>query len=168
MEALIGVVGTIIGATIAGVFLFHKDKRQYNFEKEKARRELLLTKYEEIYSNLADYSGFAQEISVLMIGDAGYGSKFDATKLQTNLKENKLKMNVMYYAPELQDDIVEIDAKQTVVARALTKYLLDQNNNEESKGKLTGETAIASAELSKLTAKAQEKLAALVRVQLDA
>ena len=42
MEAFIGLAGIVIGATIAGVFMFFKDKQQHNFEKVRAKRELLL------------------------------------------------------------------------------------------------------------------------------
>lgn len=168
MEAAIGLIGTIIGACIAGGFMHYKDSKNRVFEKEKDKKALLLSKYEEIYKDLSAYSGFANEISMQMISEAGFSGKFDSKDITYNLKNNNLKMNVMFYAPELAYKIAHIDEKYIIIIESMTNFLLKETTTPEEKVKLTGNATVASIELSRLVTNAQEELALLTKKLINA
>lgn len=162
------IIGTIVGACIAGAFMYFKDKNQMEFERLKSKKELLLDKYEHIYKDLNAYSAFSNEISMQMISETGYGGKFDIKKLSISLSDNQLIMDVMFYAPELQNIMNKVHQKQEDVTKSVTTFILDTEATKEHREKLTGDAFIASAELSKLVKEAQKKLAGLVKAQLNA
>lgn len=167
MEAAIGLIGTVVGACIAGAFMYYKDRQRQDFERERARKALLLDKYEEIFKDLSAYSSHAGEISMQMLSETGYGGKFDPDKLTTSLKENKLKMNVTFYAPELLEELSEIEKKHKSVSSFVTEFILEVEGSAK-KEKLTGDAAVAAAELSKIVETTKEKLAGLAKKQIDA
>ena len=168
MNALIGLIGTIVGAGIAGFFMFHREKQQRTFEKQKQKRDLLLKKYEEIFRDLSNYEIYGSEISMQMISEAGYGGKFDANKLSTSLRDNTLIMNATFYVPEIIPEITLIEEKLNIVTRAVTAFLLKVDAPLEQKSKFSEEALVASAELSRVAKAAKSKLAELAGKQVNA
>ena len=168
MEAITGLIGTIVGACIAGYFVFHREKKQREHEQQKQKRELLLQKYEQIYKDLSNYSHFVGEISMQMISEVGYGGKFDPGKFTATLKDCDLAMNITFYAPEISEQLQDIEAQHTIAARAMTEFLLKSEASHEERSKFTGDAAVASAMLTKTVKEAQEKLASLAYEQTNA
>ena len=168
MEAIAGLFGTIVGACIAGFFVFHRDKKQREYEQLKQKKDLLLQKYEQIYKELTNYSHFVSELSMQMISEVGYGGKFDSEKFRTTLKDCDLAMNITFYALEISEYLKNIESEHTIAARALTEFLLKSSASHEEKSKFTGDAAIASAKLSETVKEAKGNLALLVREQISA
>lgn len=106
------------------------------------------------------------EISLQMISEVGYAGKIDVKKFSTNLRDCGLVMNVTFYAPEISSEIKEMEQKHAIAARALTEFLIKPDAPQEEKGKLTGDAAIASAEIQKTASLAKEKLAKLASEQV--
>ncbi|HKK44375.1 MAG TPA: hypothetical protein VJ964_02560 [Balneolaceae bacterium] len=168
MEALFGLIGTVVGASIAGAFVYFKDRQQHDFERTKEKKTLLLEKYELIYKELLIYQAFASDVSMQMISEAGYSGKFDQTKIRKEIKDTCLKMNVSFYASELSVVYEEINIKYTIIMRAMAEFVLKFDASKDQKGKLTGEAAIALSEMSDLITKAQDQLSKLALEQINA
>jgi gas vesicle protein len=168
MEALVGLIGTVVGAAIAGAFVFLKDKQQHNFERAKEKKKLLLEKYELIYKELIIYQEFATDISMQMISEVGYSGKFNVNKIRKDIKDTNLKMNASFYAPQLSHVLEEIEQKHTIIARAMTEFILKFDAPKDEKGTLTGNATIALAEMTKLVSKAQVQLSSLALEQVNA
>ncbi len=166
MDAFIGLVGTIIGAAIAGGFVYFKDKQQNDFELTKDRKKLLIEKYELIYKEFDLYQAFAMDISMQMISEAGYGGKFNPDKIRKDIKSTNLRMNLSFYAPELLDIFEKVDKKYLYIGHAMGEFILKFDASKEEKGKLTAETAIALAEMGDLIGKAKDQLSKLAAKQV--
>ena len=164
MEALFGLIGTVVGAAI----VYFKDRQQHEFERTKEKKELLLEKYELIYKELSIYQAFASDVSMQMISETGYSGKFDQNQIRKDIKNTNLRMNVSFYAPQLSEVFKEINKKYTIIMRAMAEFILKYDASKNEKGKLTGEAAIALSEMSDLITKAQEQLSKLVLEQVNA
>jgi glutamate synthase domain-containing protein 3 len=168
MDAIIGLIGTIIGAAIAGGFVYFKDKQQHDFEVTKERRSLLIEKYELIYKEFDLYQAFATDISMQMISEAGYRGKFNPDKIRKDIKSANLRMNITFYAPELLDIFEKIDKKYLLIIRTMGEFILKFDASKDQKGKLTGEAAIALAEMGNLIGEAKDQLSKSVGKQIHA
>lgn len=168
MDAIIGFVGTVIGAAIAGGFVYFKDKQQHDFEVSKERRSLLVEKYELIYKELDLYQAYATDISTQMILEVGYSGKFDPNKIRSEIKNANLRMNITFYAPELLEIFEKIDKKYQIIVRAMGEFILKFDASKDHKGKLTSEATIALAETGNLIGEAKDKLSKLAGKQIHA
>jgi len=69
-----------------------------------------------------------------MIGDIGYGRKFNAKEIPSNLAYSALKMNVDFYTPELSNDIQALDSMYLEFGTVIGEFILKINSTEAEKG----------------------------------
>lgn len=157
MEALSGFIGAGLGALIAGLSIYFSDQRKANFEKEKAKRDLLLGKYELIYNELRQLKNYGHVVGMQLLGEVGFGSKFDANNIRIDLSNNNLNMAINFYAPELKQELSEIEATHNSLSEALGQFVLKEDPAEKQKA--TGKVIQSAQKLEKLSQKLTDILA---------
>lgn len=165
---MIGLLGTLIGATIAGIFVVLSNRQRQSFERAKENRELLLAKFEAIHKGLIAYQKLANELSMQMVSEAGYGGKIDPSKLSRDAVLSDLKMNVLFYAPELKDIVSQIEEKHKLIGSYAAKFVLGSEGAGNSKERMAGNAAIETTKSQKLTEEAEKMLADLVSAYINA
>lgn len=168
MDAIIGLAGVVIGSLITGFFWIWSNRLNNEHDQAKEKRRLLLEKYELIYSGLLAYQKLANDISLQMLSEAGYGGKFDASGISKDYASSNLKMNVTFYAPKLSDLVDEMNKKHKIIARLATGFILDNGQSGDSKEQSAGKATIAATELQNITQEAIEELARLASSQVNA
>lgn len=168
MDAIIGLVGAVLGAAIVGLSSYFLSQKQQSFEKSKHRKELLLAKYEVIYKELSAYLSYSSDVFMQMIAETGYGLKFDPKQISPVLKDTQLKMHIGHYARDLLPTFRQIEAKQLSISKAIAKFIMDIKAGKKGKEEATAEVAILLSELRLLVASAQDELADMAASLLNA
>jgi hypothetical protein len=167
MEAIIGLVGVVVGSLITGLFLLWLNRQNHEHDEEKNKRRMLLEKYELIYLGLLAYQKLASDISMQMLSESGFSGKFDSSEISKDYASSSLQMNVKFYAPELLDLLAEMDKKQTLIARSATEFLLAKEDTKEKKENCTEASLIALAELKNIINQAIEELSLLASSKVN-
>jgi len=101
LSAWIGLIGTVIGATIAGVLLYFRDSAQRMYSRQAERRGLVIDKYEELHRELTDIDSSIGNLGVELIGVASLGDKVDLGKYSSKLPVSSALMHAQFYAPQI-------------------------------------------------------------------
>lgn len=159
METIIGIAGTIIGVILGGVisWLHSKDQRNHEFAKE--RRQLLLSKYEELHELLSGVQGCVYDLLMQLLSEAAYDVSFDASKIRNKMPMNQVKMIIDFYIPDLKEDLEFLNKQTVSLYQIVGKSVLTENKTKTYQAEL----AVAANELSDVIAKTiasmKEKLA---------
>jgi hypothetical protein len=159
METIIGIAGTIIGVILGGVISWLHSKDQRNHEIAKERRQLLLSKYEELHELLSSVQGCAYDLLMQLISEAAYDVSFDASKIKNKMPMNQVKMIIDFYIPELKVELEYLNKQTVSLYQIVFKFMVSENKSKADKAEL----AITANELSDVIAKTitsmKEKLA---------
>ena len=98
-------------------------------------------------------------LNMLIIGDLGYGAKFDASKLQKSFQTERLQMLVDFYAPFLSDDIKAMNKQLEVVVTAVTGVVLKKEKSDQWVQDTVVSATAATRQFGQLADQAKSKLA---------
>ena len=168
MGEWLGLIGALAGTAVGG-FVTYKVAGQKNAHERKAEKDRrLITACEAIHELLAALSHQTGNLSFGVIGDIGYGSKFDADRFKEKIQLDRLRMMVDFYVPALQPDIKLIRDEFEIVSRAVAEVILQRERTDEWKHETVMSAALANQRMGALSLAAQEKLAASFRAELAA
>lgn len=159
MEAIIGIAGTIIGVILGGVISWLHGKDQRSHEVAKERRQLLLSKYEDLHELLSSVQGCVYDLLMQLLSEAAYDVSFDASKIRNKMPMNQVKMIIDFYIPELKEDLEYLNKQTVSLYQIVGKSVLTENKTKAYQAEL----AVTANELSDVIAKTvtsmKEKLA---------
>lgn len=168
MGEWLGLVGALAGTAVGG-FVTYKVAGQKNAHERKAERDRrLITACEAIHELLAALSHQTGSLSLGVIGDLGYGAKFNADRFKEKIQLDRLRMMVDFYMPALQRDIELIQVEFGIVGRAVAEVILQKERTDEWKNETVKSAMAANQRMGALSLAAQEKLAAVFRAELAA
>ena len=166
--AIIAVTGTIAGAAVVGTFAYFANKQRHHHEMQKFQTELLLSKYEAIYTNLSEHINLAAEVSIHLFGDAGFGAKLDPEKITTKTRDDNLHMNILFYAPQLLPYHKSINAERNALGKHMAEFVLKPSESGKDRKLLIATDAYATAKkIGSIAKSAQEVLSELVRQKIN-
>lgn len=111
MNSWIGLIGTVVGAFIAGTLLQFRDSAQRKYTRQTERRALVVEKYELLHQELTDIDTIIGNIGVDLIGVAGLGEKIELGKYSSKINVNSALMHAEFYAPEISPFLEPIQPK---------------------------------------------------------
>lgn len=168
MGEWLGLIGAIAGTAVGG-FVTYKVAGQKNAHDRKAEKDRrLIAACEEIHELLGALSQQTVNLGVGVIGDIGYGSKFNADRFKEKVQLDRLRMMVGFYMPALQPDIKLIQAEFETVSRAVAEVILQSDRTDEWKHETVKSAAVAMQRVGELALAAQEQLATSIRAELAA
>ena len=101
MNLWVGVVGTIVGATIAGGLMLLKEVGQRKHARQTERRALVIHKLEQLHQELTDIDAAIGNLSIDLIGVAALGEKLDLSRYTQKIRVSSVMMLAGFYAPQL-------------------------------------------------------------------
>lgn len=159
MESIIGIVGTIIGVILGGVISWLHGKDQRNHEITKERRQLLLSKYEELHELLSSVQGCAYDLLMQLLSEAAYDVSFDASKIKNKMPINQVKMIIDFYIPELKEDLEYLNKQTVSLYQIVVKSVLAENKTKAYQAELAVTANEISDVIYKTITSMKEKLA---------
>ncbi|PCJ85553.1 MAG: hypothetical protein COA54_11120 [Thiotrichaceae bacterium] len=167
--------GVAVGTVLAGLgFYLWYVRIQQPLDKEikakaeiaiaqtrKDREDLYLSKYQKIYEELTNLENHVNMMNMQMIGDIGYGRKFNAKEIPTNLAYSSLKMNVDFHTPELSSDIQSLDAMYLEFGTVIGEFILKINPTEKEKGDFIVNGTVLTKKIAKEIKNLKSKLKTL-------
>lgn len=167
MEAVIVLLGTVLGACIGLLFTYVTNRQEHSRRRQEFKRDLMIEKHEEIHADLSECVKWSSEVSMLMLGEIGFNKKFNPKDLSTSMAHSKLGMHVKFYAPELMLEHEQIRAQMNIIAKAAGKLLLKGVATKEEDKQLVATAVAACKIIEKNAEEAQDKLAVLVKKQIE-
>jgi hypothetical protein len=168
MSEWVGLIGALAGTAIGGYVTYKVTKAQHSHENKQEAHRKYISVCEAVHEMLSSISGHSNQLNMMVIGDLGYDSPFDAKQLQEKIQLDRLKMLVGFYTPEINDEVKRISEKLTIIVRSVTEVILVKERTPEWKSKTVESSAIATIELGNIVKEAQEKLAKLVNQRMAA
>lgn len=147
MDEWMGIIGTIIGVILGGLITWFLSEEQRKHDINKEKRELLLSKYEQIDTLLTEILGCVSSVALQIVAEAGLKSKIDPDAFKNGMPMDKTSMLINFYAPELHDGQEQLKKQTTFLYEHLFKHVSNVDKTE----KFMAESAITAHELSKNT-----------------
>lgn len=124
----------------------------------KDKEALDLSKYEKTYQILTTLENHVNMMNLRMIGDLGYGVKFDAKEIPAFKDYNALKMNIDFYIPELSNDIKELDDIYLKFGKVIGEFIMKLDPNTKDKEDFIIEGSVLSKRISSEVLNIKNKL----------
>jgi hypothetical protein len=103
MTAWIGIIGTVVGALLAGGAAWFNARSQIRRQDERDRKKYILSKLEELYEAITQLERHYQQLTITeMMSLALVDRKLEKPPDVQPLPLNKIQMLVGFYAPELE------------------------------------------------------------------
>ena len=149
-----GIIGTIVGVILGGlVTWFHgKEQRKHDINKEK--RELLLSKYEELHTLLCTFEDCVSSMVVQIIAEATLDSKLDPKAIKKRIPTEKMAMLIEFYIPDLKNDHEYIKKQTKFLYEHFVKHIMEVNKTKQ----FLAESAVTANELAKITTKTVDSM----------
>ena len=153
---MLGIVGTLLGVIFGGLisWMHNRDQREHEIKKEK--RELLLSKYEELHELLSKTYNCVNEMVLQVVSEAACGTQFDSKQIKHQMPLEQVSMLIEFYVPELKSDFEYIKKQTTFLHETICSHLLEENRTKQ----FLAESAVTVNELSKVTSKTIESMKA--------
>ena len=149
-----GIIGTVIGVILGGLvtWLHGKEQRKHDIKKEK--RELLLSKYEELHTLLGTLQGIVNTMVMQIVTEAAFDSKFDPKAIKKQMPTEKVAMLIEFYIPDLKDDNEYIKKQTKFLYEHVIKHVMEVNKTKQ----FLAESAVMANELSKIISKSVDSM----------
>jgi hypothetical protein len=171
--------GFAIGFLLAGVgFVFWYIRIQRPLDQElsskvenakaqtrKDREELELAKLKTIYDELSNLGRHVSIMNMQMIGDIGYGRKFNAKEIPSNQGYNSLKMHVDFYAPELAKDLKKLDDLYLKFGELIGQFVLNFSASTEEREEFVMQGVVYTKDIQSEIEKLKTKLGLLANAK---
>jgi hypothetical protein len=149
IEGNMEVVGTILGVILGGLITWGIGSEQRKHDLNKEKRELLLSKYEELHNLLGKLQGCVNDMVIQIVSEAALDSKFDPKAIKNQMPLEQVTMLIEFYVPELKDDHEYIKRQTTFLYEHVCKHIMEVNKTKQ----FLTESAVTAHELSKATTK---------------
>lgn len=141
------VVGPILGVILGGLITWFIGREQRKHDLNKEKRELLLSKYEELHSLLGKLQGHVNEIVMQIVTEASTNSKFDPKAINSQMPLEQITILIEFYVPELKEDHEYIKKQTKFLIEHVCKHIMEVDKTK----KFLTESAVMAHELSKAT-----------------
>lgn len=119
MEYWGGIVGAVSGALATGIIFVFRDYAGFSQNRKREKRELLIEKYESLYSGIESYSSGIGMFAIEIMGHVGFGDKIDFDGLKSRVDLGPLMMKGNFYAPEISKELEDL---KTLNGKFLTTF----------------------------------------------
>lgn len=143
------ILGTVIGVILGGLITWFIGSQQRKHDLDREKRELLLSKYEELHALLGKLQGHVNQMVMQIVSEATTNSAFDPKAITSNMPLDEITMLIDFYVPELKDNHEYIKKQSTFLAEHACKHIMELNKTKE----FLAESAVMAHELSKATDK---------------
>lgn len=160
--AVIGILGTLAGVFIGGLITFLNSYFQAVSQNERERNKTILSKLEETHTVVIEFKEAYKEAFVGLLQVAG--GIISTAELKDKLKHipmQRLEMLISFYAPELENQLIQLQKAQTNFGEVMTKALMSNLpvkketavGLEDAWMNLQGECSSIQSELAKISKK---------------
>ena len=163
MNAWIGLIGTIIGAIIAGTLVHFRDSSQRRDSRRVERRALLIDKYEILHKELTDIGSNIGLLAVDLIGVASLDDKIDFEKYKSEIPMNSALMHAQLYAPEITDNVEVLKVKSVEFYRLIWQLSATGSELKNERLAIAAKALDVSGEIETLSKNAKSELSSVAR-----
>lgn len=160
---LMGALSALAGTAIGGLITYGVARQQHLHERRRDNHRRLIEACEAIHELLSEVSQQASILSIGILGDIGTGLSLKGDILKNNVKLDRLKMLVDFYAPSLRPEVAAISNNFDALGRAAGETLSRSDRDDDWKTMTVESAMVASKEIETLSQMAKTKLASLIQ-----
>lgn len=108
MEHWSGIIGAISGALVTGILFVFRDFASFSQSRKREKRELLIGKYESLYSDIESYSSGIGMLAINIMGHVGFEDEIDLDNLTSKVDMGPIMMKGNFYAPAISNELSEL------------------------------------------------------------
>jgi hypothetical protein len=160
MTAWIGIIGTIVGALLAGGAAWLNSRSQLRRQEERDRKKLFLGKLEELYEIVSEFKHSYTRTTMAQLTSLAERRALDQSDVPPVPLE-KLHMLIGFYAPELEPQLAQLmKCREEFGAVLVRRVGLERQNDARIKSFL-GELQVKSINLNQACEETQKRIVAL-------
>jgi hypothetical protein len=163
VSAWIGIVGTVVGAAIAGGLLYFRDAAQRRYSRQAERRALVIGKYEQLHKELSEIDTSVGALAVALIGHASLRDNVTSSELSSSTPLNSALMHATFYVPQLLPQLEALQPQVVELYRIAFKLNSAKDGSESERLALAESGMEISFQVSRLVTAAKAELGSLAR-----